>query len=91
MAEGVRSNKSCLSSRLTAHLSTRANCPHANGSQKRFTCCARRSGQPDSVDKSWNTSIKDLRKDFKWRNRWLAVDPRNARHWSLSTNTRRWK
>jgi hypothetical protein len=50
---------------MPARFSARANCPQANCSQKRAIWRARRSGQPDSGDKGWNTSIRNLRTDFK--------------------------
>src|SRR5260370_19936253 len=50
---------------IRARLSARANCPQMNRSQKRVIWRARRSAQPDSGDKGWNTSIRNLRKDFR--------------------------
>ncbi len=63
----------CLMTTMSLHtmsvmvfrFSKRANCPQTNGSQKRVIWRARRSGQPDSGDKGWNTSIRNFRKDFK--------------------------
>src|SRR6266568_2262186 len=50
---------------IHARFFERANCPQANGSQKRANWRARCSGPPGSGDKGWNTSIRNLRKDFK--------------------------
>src|SRR5260370_23559729 len=64
---------------IHARLSARANCPQADWSQKRLIWRARGSGEPDSGDKGWNTSIRNLRKDF-------SIGDAMSREWASPTS-----